>query len=502
MYCQYYSFTERPFSLLPDPAFLYLGKKHQSALSMLLYSLNNQAGFCVLSGEIGAGKTTLIRELLDEIDESVTVGLVNNYSPTASDLLTNVLSAFGIESTEAKDDATRHQIFSDFLIEQYANNRRTLLIFDEAQHLSIEVLESLRMLSNINADKDMLLQVMLVGQNELRERLRQPELAQFAQRIVIDFHLQPLDQQETIEYIRHRVEVVGGNPEIFTRLACISIFAATNGIPRLINLLCDTALVYGYAEAESQHVSKEIINQVIRDRQGGSLLPLFETGDSSEEKTRLDEDATEEFILDSQKTNDNESPRAPGEWLNEEQNSREPQIPDTQVDAVTEPMEAFTAVDVEPLDEINVRPVSPEVETVPMERIEVSADTDTLPPPHLNAETLSEELSEEVRHRRQEQIAQLHAENDSDEIVLESGVDKTPFQVRDSDAASPAATVIVPPPVIAEKQASIFPAILLAFTGGVVAFMLVSFNVTGEWLWETSMASESLFEQLKNRFSI
>ena len=245
---------------------------------------------------------------------------MNNYNASTADLLTNILNAFDVDDKNAADDAARQRIFSDFLIEQYAANKRTLLIFDEAQHLSVEILESLRMLSNINSDKDMLLQIMLVGQNELRERLRNPELTQFAQRIVIDFHLEALDEKETTDYIRHRINVVGGNPDMFSQQACNTIYAATNGIPRLINLLCDTALVYGFGEGKSRLIDRKIIHQVIEDRQGGSILSLFSVDsndlDTSDDVEEFDAKTlkwdTEAFLVEEKAVEDqnNDSPVA------------------------------------------------------------------------------------------------------------------------------------------------------------------------------------------------
>ena len=198
MYKAFYGFKEKPFSLLPDPGFLYLSKNHRMALAMLEYGFLNQAGFTVITGEIGSGKTTLIRHLLGEIarDQIVTVGLVSNTHRSFGELLQWVLLAFKLEY-RGKEKVELYQTLADFLSREFDQGRRTVLIIDEAQNLSVQSLEQLRMLSNINADKDQILQLILIGQPGLRETLRLPELEQFAQRIAVDFHLQPLDLQET-----------------------------------------------------------------------------------------------------------------------------------------------------------------------------------------------------------------------------------------------------------------------------------------------------------------
>ncbi|NNF16565.1 MAG: AAA family ATPase, partial [Gammaproteobacteria bacterium] len=170
MYEQFYKLDEKPFTLLPDPAFLYLGKKHQMALTMLQYGLANNSGFSVITGEIGSGKTTLIRRLLNEMDDDISVGLISNTHQSFGDLLQWVLMAFGLEH-KGKEKVECYETFVNYVVEEYAGNKRTVLIIDEAQNLSIETLEELRMLSNINSDKNQVLQLILVGQPELRATL-------------------------------------------------------------------------------------------------------------------------------------------------------------------------------------------------------------------------------------------------------------------------------------------------------------------------------------------
>jgi type II secretory pathway predicted ATPase ExeA len=272
MYESFYGLETKPFSLLPDPEFLYLGKKHNIALSLLEYALMNNAGFCVITGEIGAGKTTLLRRLLDTIDDSITVGLITNTHQSFGELLDWVLSAYGIHEP-GLSKVEMHQRLVDFLLQQYANSKTTLLIVDEAQNMPATTLEELRMLSNINSEKDLVLQVILSGQPDLKDTLRKPELTQFAQRISVDYHLSALTPAETNSYIQHRLVTAGAKNDIFTPDACRLIHQHSGGIPRLINLLCDTALVYGFAD-QKKTVDADLVEEMLRERMENSLLPL------------------------------------------------------------------------------------------------------------------------------------------------------------------------------------------------------------------------------------
>jgi type II secretory pathway predicted ATPase ExeA len=235
------------------------------ALNLLELGILNQSGFCVISGEIGAGKTTLVRELLNRLDERVRVGLISNTNSTFSDLLGWILAAYELES-ESNVAVSRYRRFTDFVIEQYASGKHTLLIIDEAQNLSLSALEQLRMLSNINSEKDLVLQIILIGQNELRTKLQQPELEQFAQRIAIDYHLEALDQEETAEYIRHRAIKSGGSQQLFDDAACRLVYQYSDGIPRLINRICDLSLVYGFTESK-KIIDADLIEAVTEDQQ-------------------------------------------------------------------------------------------------------------------------------------------------------------------------------------------------------------------------------------------
>lgn len=286
MYETFYRLRERPFSLLPDPEFLYYSPKHKTAMSLLEYGLMSQASFTVVTGEIGTGKTTLIRQLLRELQEDVTVGLITNTNRSFGELLQWVLLAFGLNFS-GKDKVELYRIFNDFLIQQYAQNRRTILIIDEAQNMSVETLEELRTLSNINADKFQVLQIFLVGQAQLRETLARPELIQFAQRIGLDYHLEALTREETQAYVLHRVQVAGGSAGLFTPEACTAIHEHSGGIPRLINLLADTALVYGYAE-QREEISAALIDEVAREKQQGGLFPTANSRVNNRHRAHLD----------------------------------------------------------------------------------------------------------------------------------------------------------------------------------------------------------------------
>ena len=190
MYTKFFGLTKKPFSLIPDPSFLYLSAKHKKALTALQYGLVSHAGFTVITGEIGSGKTTIVRRLLDKIQDQCEIGLITNTHSAFGDLLTWILAAFKIESS-ASNKAERFKAFVDFITEASAAKKRVVLIVDEAQNMDIQTLEELRLLSNINVDQEILLQLVLVGQPELVEKLNQPELVQFSQRISIEYHLKP-----------------------------------------------------------------------------------------------------------------------------------------------------------------------------------------------------------------------------------------------------------------------------------------------------------------------
>ena len=272
MYDSFYGFQEKPFSILPDPGFLYFSPKHSTALALLEYGLMNQAGFNVITGGIGTGKTTLIRYVLGQMHRDMTVGLISNTHRSFGELMQWVLFAFKLEH-RGKGKVEMFHDFLEFLIREYGQKRRTVLIIDEAQNMTPDTLEELRMLSNVNADKDQVLQLILVGQAELRDTLTRPDMQQFAQRIAADYHLDPLDRDETRAYIRHRIEVAGGTDALlFDDAACDAVYQHSQGVPRVINLLCDTALVYGFAE-QKPRIDAHLVNDVAQDKRKGGIFP-------------------------------------------------------------------------------------------------------------------------------------------------------------------------------------------------------------------------------------
>jgi len=245
---------------------------------MLEFGLANQANITVITGEVGCGKTTLIRYLLGTLDKNTAVGLVTNTHRSFGDLLPWILLAFDLEYRD-KEEVERYEILMDFLIEQYTSNGPTVLIIDEAQNMDAQTLEELCTLSNIDVDKDQIIQLVLVGQPELRSTLGRSDLTQFGQRVSANYHIDPLDEVTTEAYVRHRVSVAGGHNRIF-RADCFEvIYKYSQGIPRLINLLCDTALLYAYA-ANQKTVSRDLIEQVIWDKRGNSILEIYDFRES------------------------------------------------------------------------------------------------------------------------------------------------------------------------------------------------------------------------------
>lgn len=264
MYEAYYGLEEKPFTILPDPDFMYWGRTHKLAYTMLEYGLFNLAGITVITGEIGCGKTTLLRHLLNEHEEDVSIGLLTNTHEASNDLLGWVLLSFG-QDYSGDSKVEKFERLQAFFISEYAAGRRVVLIIDEAQNLSISVLEELRMLSNINSGKDLVLQLILVGQPQLKTLLQRPELVQFAQRVASDFHIKPLAQVDVAGYIKSRLKAAGRTRMLFVPEAVEMIASYSRGIPRLINVLCDTCLVYGMADG-SKRISKTIVENVLRDK--------------------------------------------------------------------------------------------------------------------------------------------------------------------------------------------------------------------------------------------
>ena len=295
MYEQFFGLKQKPFSVLPDPRFLYTSRTHKAALNLLEYGLAEQAGFVVLTGEVGTGKTTLLRQLLHQAADDIIVGLITNTHASFGDLLKWILLAFDLDC-HGDDQIERHKVLIDFVIECYAEGRRCVLVIDEAQNLSVAAIEQLRMLSNINSEADHLLQIFLVGQPELRNVLMQRELRQFVQRIGIDYDLKSLTVEETTQCIAHRLAVAGASRRLFTDQAAIAVHYFSRGIPRLINNLCDMALLYAYADDLPEVDIDTVVEAVAVRAQGGltALTALPEASSPEQLKARILERAVSE----------------------------------------------------------------------------------------------------------------------------------------------------------------------------------------------------------------
>lgn len=278
MYAAHFSFREMPFSILPDPRFLYLSRAHAMGLSMLEYGIMNQAGFTVVTGEIGSGKTTLVKHLLRHVDQRLRIGLISHTPRGDDNPLEWLLLALDQPPPSGESRAMLYKRFRDLVREVADQGGRVVLIIDEAQNLPPWMLEELRMLSNMN-DAAMMLQLILVGQPELSETLSAPSLRQFALRISSDFHLPRLMQPEVNDYISHRLAFVGGEQGIITQGARRVIAEESQGIPRQVNILADRCLAYAYGQGLTS-ISQRLVREVIGDRQRhgvfrGNLQPAM-----------------------------------------------------------------------------------------------------------------------------------------------------------------------------------------------------------------------------------
>ncbi|MGF1546040.1 MAG: ExeA family protein [Thiotrichales bacterium] len=272
MYENFYKLREKPFTLLPDPAFLYLSRRHDEALSLLEYGMSNRSGIILITGEIGCGKTTLVRHMLKNHDQDVIVGTINNTHKSFGELLKWVNLAFGLNHNE-NDKVSLYKNLIDFLEASHRDGKHVALVIDEAQNLDEDALEEVRMLSNMNVDKNQMLQLIFVGQPELRDKLLKHELRQLTQRVSVDYFLEPLSPKEVFEYIRYRLRNAGGDPEIFMADAIAKIYRYSGGIPRIINILSDTAMVYGYAQS-AETITGKIVEEMIVDKKRISILPI------------------------------------------------------------------------------------------------------------------------------------------------------------------------------------------------------------------------------------
>ena len=263
MYEDFYGFKEKPFNVTPNPKFFFPSQRHTEALDRLLYTINEKRGFAVITGEIGSGKTTVCRTLLSRLDTATKVAMITNTRLTPKQMLVSILEGLGV----CLNSGTKPGLLSalnKFLLEQLSLDFNVVLIIDEAQNLSPTVLEEVRMLSNLETEEEKLIQIILMGQPELRAKLALNELAQLKQRISVQYHISPLSRDEMAGYINHRLGIASSNASIhviFTGEALDEIYACSGGLPRVINMVCDDALLIGYAE-ETKEITPQIIEAV------------------------------------------------------------------------------------------------------------------------------------------------------------------------------------------------------------------------------------------------
>lgn len=289
MYCELFKLDEPPFRLTPDPQFLYASKQHARAKAYMESSIWLADGFVVITGEIGSGKTTLIESFLEDLPEDVVLAHINQTQLTPAEFLQALLVEFGFEPFR-KRKVELLSMLKEFMIEQYADGKTLLLVIDEAQNLSRKVLEEVRMLSGIEAQKEKLLRIILAGQPELSRQLEKRQLEQLRQRVRLQFHLGALTRRETREYIEHRLEVAGARGRrIIEDEAFDPIFTYSGGVPRLINTLCDTALLCGFAE-EKDVITHEIIQTAVEELQWPPYSERYQARDHERDTDLEDTD--------------------------------------------------------------------------------------------------------------------------------------------------------------------------------------------------------------------
>jgi general secretion pathway protein A len=267
VYLEFYGLKQPPFDITPNPRFLFHSTKHREAFNHLLYGIRERKGFVQLTGEVGAGKTTLCRALLEQLDGNFSTALILNPVLSGDELMKAIATEFGLD-VKGKDRLETLAMISDFLLRQTLAGKETVLIVDEAQNLTEELLEQVRLISNIETDDRKLLQIVLMGQPELRERLNSHKLRQLRQRITVRYHLNPLTRAEVGQYIQHRITLAGSrNASVFTRMAVWRIYGYSQGVPRLVNALCDKALLAGFVE-RSRRITYRMVGRAIRELEG------------------------------------------------------------------------------------------------------------------------------------------------------------------------------------------------------------------------------------------
>jgi len=270
MYKNFYGFREKPFEITPDPKFLYLSENHKEALAHLTYAVRERRGFTVITGEVGTGKTTLIQTLLSKLDGNTKTAYLFNPIMGSTDFLHYICQDLGLKGQKKSKGQYLTQLHI-FLMACYSNNDNVVLIIDEAQNLDPKLLEEVRLLTNLETSKSKLLQVILMGQPELNEILEDPKFRQLKQRVSLRYHVQPLNKEDTKKYIKKRLRIAGTfDLNIFTPKALNKIYKYTKGIPRLINIVCDNALLMGYA-TDQKAIGSKIIHEVIKNLDGLGL---------------------------------------------------------------------------------------------------------------------------------------------------------------------------------------------------------------------------------------
>jgi len=275
MYLDFFHLRKRPFTAAPDPAFFYPSEKHKEALACVLYTVEQRKGFALITGEVGTGKTIMCRAALARLEGQVESAVITNTALTAKQLIEAVCEEFELDTRRASKYRLIQRL-NEFLIQRYRQNVHVVLVIDEAQNLDKRTLEEVRLLGNLESDEDKLLQIILVGQPELRRKIGSPELRQLHQRIAVKFHLYPLTAAEVSDYIDHRLRVAGADgADLFAPKAKHEAYAYSGGIPRLINLVCDHALLEAYVSDQHQ-VTAEVIRKVVRDMEGYYMDPQRE----------------------------------------------------------------------------------------------------------------------------------------------------------------------------------------------------------------------------------
>ena len=267
MYTEYYGLKENPFNVTSDPEYLYMSKHHKEAYSHLIYGIKERKGFIEITGEIGTGKTTLCRALLKEISGNIKTALILNPTLSEFQLLQSILEDLGLQ-VKVRNKFSLLKTLNDFLIKELAHGNNVVLIIDEAQNLRGKLLEHIRLLSNLETDKEKLIQIILVGQPQLKKRLDCDDLVQLRQRIAIRYHILPLDKDEVKDYIYHRLKIAGCKKDVFfTDSAINQLYSYTLGTPRLINVVCDKVLLTGFVQ-DTVHFDVDIVKKAINEIEG------------------------------------------------------------------------------------------------------------------------------------------------------------------------------------------------------------------------------------------